>query len=64
MGRSCAGALGIRRDPLPSRFEPPNEATIRWVMERIDAGAFESAFESAVGPWLGAGLDALVRTYH
>ena len=36
------------------RFEPPDEATIRRVLERIDAGAFDSV----VGSWLGARLRA------
>jgi predicted transposase YbfD/YdcC len=48
------GPLGIRRDPLTGRFEPPDEATIRRVLERIDAGALDRA----VGSWLGARLAA------
>jgi predicted transposase YbfD/YdcC len=48
------GALGIRRDPLTGRFNPPDEATIRRVLERIDAGAFDAA----VGSWLAARLRA------
>jgi len=47
-------ALGVRRDPLTGRFEPPDEATIRRVLERIDAGALDSV----VGSWLGAALAA------
>ena len=38
--------LGVRRDPLAARFEPPGEATIRRVLEAIDTGALEAA----VGP--------------
>jgi len=39
---------------LTGRFEPPDEATIRRVLERIDAGALDSV----VGSWLGAALVA------
>jgi predicted transposase YbfD/YdcC len=51
-------ALGIRRDPLTGRFEPPDEATIRRVLERIDAGALDAA----VGSWLVARLATTPRT--
>jgi DDE_Tnp_1-associated/Transposase DDE domain len=40
-------ALGIRRDPLTGRFEPPDEATIRRVLEAVDA----DALDAAVGSW-------------
>ena len=43
-------ALGVRRDPLASRFEPPDEATIRRVLEAVDA----AALDAAVGSWLDA----------
>ena len=43
-------ALGIRRDPLTGRFEPPGEATIRRVLEAVDA----DALDAAVGSWLAA----------
>jgi hypothetical protein len=43
-------ALGIRRDPLTGRFEPPGEATIRRVLEAADA----DALDAAVGSWLAA----------
>jgi predicted transposase YbfD/YdcC len=46
--------LGVRRDPLTGRFEPPGEATIRRVLESVDA----AAFDAAVGSWLGARLRA------
>ncbi len=46
--------LGIRRDPLARRFEPPDEATIRRVCEAVDA----AALDAAVGSWLGARLRA------
>src|SRR5207247_10874784 len=36
-------SLGIRRDLLTRRFEPPDEATIRRVLESVDAGAFDMA---------------------
>jgi hypothetical protein len=45
-------ALGVRYDPLGRRFEPPDEATIRRVLEAVDAGALEAA----VGSWLAARL--------
>jgi hypothetical protein len=48
------GALGIRRDPLTGRFEPPDEATIRRVLETVDA----DAFDTAVGSWLVGRLRA------
>jgi hypothetical protein len=47
-------ALGIRRDPLTGRFQPPDEATIRRVLESVDAGALEAA----VGSWLAGRLQA------
>jgi len=31
--------LGIRRDPLTRQFKPPDEATIRRVLEAVDAEA-------------------------
>ena len=46
-------SLGVRRDPLTRRFEPPDEATIRRVLEAVDA----AALDTAVGSWL-AGLSA------
>jgi predicted transposase YbfD/YdcC len=46
--------LGIRRDPLAGRFEPPDEATIRRVLESVDA----SALDAAVGFWLAGRLQA------
>jgi hypothetical protein len=45
-------ALGVRRDPLAGRFEPPDEATIRRVLETVDA----AALDAAVGFWLAAQL--------
>jgi hypothetical protein len=36
-------ALGVRRDPLTGRFEPSDEATIRRVLESVDAGALDAA---------------------
>jgi len=47
-------ALGVRRDPLAGWFEPPDEATIRRVLEAIDA----MALDAAVGSWLEARLRA------
>jgi hypothetical protein len=46
--------LGVRYDPLAGRFRPPDEATIRWVLEAVDA----DALDAAVGSWLGARLRA------
>ena len=43
-------ALGVRHDPLTRRFEPPDEATIRRVLEAVDA----AALDAAVGSWLAA----------
>jgi predicted transposase YbfD/YdcC len=47
-------ALGVRRDPLSGRFCPPDEATIRRVLETVDA----AALDAAVGSWLQARLRA------
>jgi hypothetical protein len=47
-------SLGVRYDPLAGRFEPPDEATIRRVLESADAGAFDAA----VGSWLAGRLQA------
>ena len=37
-------ALGVRRDPLAARFEPPDEATIRRILEAVDAAALDAAW--------------------
>ena len=47
-------ALGVRRDPLTRRFVPPDEATIRRVLEAVDA----DRLDAAVGAWLDARLRA------
>ena len=47
-------ALGIRRDPLTGRFQPPAEATIRRALEAVDA----AALDKAVGSWLASRLAA------
>jgi predicted transposase YbfD/YdcC len=47
-------ALGVRYDPLAGRFRPPDEATIRRVLEAVDA----AALEAAVGLWLAALLQS------
>jgi predicted transposase YbfD/YdcC len=47
-------ALGVRYDPLGRRFQPPDEATIRRVLEAVDA----ASLEAAVGSWLAARLRA------
>ena len=47
-------SLGIRRDPLTRRFEPPDEATIRRVLEAVDA----EALDKAAGAWLSAQVNA------
>jgi DDE_Tnp_1-associated len=47
--------LGVRYDPLAGRFEPPDEATIRRVLEAVDA----SALDAAVGSWLRGGCGPL-----
>lgn len=41
-------ALGVRRDPLTRRCQVPGEATIRWVLARVDG----DRFDRAVGAWL------------
>jgi hypothetical protein len=41
-------SLGVRRDPLARRFEPPDEATFRRVLEAVDP----AALDAAVGSWL------------
>lgn len=43
-------ALGVRFDPLAGRFRPPDEATIRRVLEAIDGGELDSAVTS----WLAS----------
>jgi predicted transposase YbfD/YdcC len=40
--------LGVRHDPLAGVFHPPGEATIRRVLEAVDA----AALEKAIGSWL------------
>lgn len=45
---SVLASLGIRRDPLTRRFEPPGEATIRRVLESVDAGVLDTE----AGAWL------------
>jgi predicted transposase YbfD/YdcC len=47
-------SLGVRYDRLARRFTPPDEATIRRVLEAVDA----AALDAAVGSWLGARLRA------
>jgi predicted transposase YbfD/YdcC len=47
-------AVGVRYDPLGRRFQPPDEATIRRVLEAVDG----AALEAAVGSWLAARLQA------
>jgi DDE_Tnp_1-associated len=47
-------ALGVRRDPLTRRFVPPDEATVRRVLEAADA----DRLDAAVGSWLDARLHA------
>ena len=46
------GSLGVRCDPLTGRFAPPDEATIRRVLESVDAGALAAA----VGSWAAVRL--------
>jgi predicted transposase YbfD/YdcC len=43
-------ALDVRFDPLEGRFRPPGEATIRRVLESVDAGQLEAAITS----WLAS----------
>jgi predicted transposase YbfD/YdcC len=56
---SVLASLGIRRDPLTRQFRPPDEATIRRVLEAVDA----EALDRAAGAWLSAQVNATrVRT--
>jgi hypothetical protein len=50
-------ALEVRFDPLARRFQPPDEAMFRRVLEAVDA----DAVEAAVGSWLAAWLQAARR---
>ena len=50
-------SLGIRRDPLTRRFEPPGEATIRRILEAVDA----AVLDAEVGAWLSARVQAARR---
>jgi DDE_Tnp_1-associated len=50
-------SLGVRYDPLAGVFQPPGEATIRRVLETVDA----AALDAAVGSWLTARLAAAGR---
>jgi predicted transposase YbfD/YdcC len=43
-------ALGVRFDPLAGQFRPPGEATIRRVLESVDAGELDAAITS----WLAS----------
>jgi predicted transposase YbfD/YdcC len=43
-------ALGVRFDPLAGKFRPPDEATIRRVLESVDAGELDAAITS----WLAS----------
>jgi DDE_Tnp_1-associated len=47
-------SLAIRRDPLTRRFEPPDEATIRRVLEAVDA----AVLDKEIGAWLSARVQA------
>jgi len=42
-------ALGVRRNPLTGHRTPPDEATIRRILARLDA----EALAAAIGTWLG-----------
>ena len=46
--------LGVRRDPPTGGFEPRDEATIRQILEAVDA----AALDAAVGSWLATQLRA------
>ncbi|MDB4872863.1 MAG: transposase, family [Gemmatimonadales bacterium] len=46
-------AFGVRRDPLTRRYEPPDETTIRRLVQDLDA----DALDLAIGSWLA-------RTFH
>ena len=50
MGRrrppAVLAAVGVRFGPLEGRFRPPDEATIRRVVESVDAGKLDAAVTS------------------
>jgi predicted transposase YbfD/YdcC len=48
-------ALGVRFDPLTRQFQPPGEATIRRVLETVDAAALDTAVGSWLAVWVQAG---------
>jgi predicted transposase YbfD/YdcC len=48
-------ALGVRFDPLAGRFRPPDEATIRRVLESVDPGRLDSAITSWLAGTTAAG---------
>jgi hypothetical protein len=41
--------FGVRRDPLSGRFEPRDEAMIRWVVEEVDGDAFDGCGRFVAG---------------
>jgi hypothetical protein len=48
VGARSLAALGVGRDPLTRRRHVPGEATIRWVLARVDG----DAVDTTVGAWL------------
>jgi DDE_Tnp_1-associated len=51
---AAPAALGVRFDPLQGRLRPPGEATIRRVLESVDAGMLDAAVTS----WLASAAAA------
>ena len=52
--RPRLASLRVRRDPLTRQFKPPDEATIRRVLEAVDA----DALDEAAGAWVSAQVNA------
>jgi predicted transposase YbfD/YdcC len=48
-------AFGVRRDPLSRRYEPPDEATIRRILQEVDGDALDAAIASWLAGVLAAG---------
>ena len=55
-------ALGIRFDPLAGQFVPPGEATIRRVLEFVDAARLDAAVTSWLASAKASPEDGLRRT--
>jgi hypothetical protein len=52
-------ALGVRFDPLERRFWPPGEATVRRILEAVDAAQLDAAVTSWLASMAAAALDRI-----